>query len=239
MPGYPAIKLHACFTMREELPTTTLSQSLEEALRKVLPMGRLSMQTLPEVPSLRLLLLGDDGDLRRLDHETAARVMDRPLYWLFCWASGRVLARYLLQHPDWVAGKRVLDFGSGSGVVAIAAALAGARESIACDIDPLARTAIAANAQLNGVRLTIAEDFEAVRGDLDLILAADVLYDAGNLCWLPRFTARSPTVLLADSRVRDFDEPPYRRIARQESCTVPDLDEAPAFRQVSLYRAGD
>jgi predicted nicotinamide N-methyase len=225
--------------MRNHPTPRTSRQLLEEGLRKVLPMGRLSLQTLPEVASLRLLLLGDDEGLRRLDHETAARVMDRPLYWLFCWASGRVLARYLLQHPALVAGKRVVDFGSGSGVVAIAAALAGARESIACDIDPLARTAIVANAQLNDAPLTIAGDFEAVPGDLDLILAADVLYDAGNLRWLPRFTARSPTVLLADSRVRDFDEPPYRRIARQESCTMPDLDEAPAFRQVSLYRAGD
>jgi predicted nicotinamide N-methyase len=164
--------------------------------------------------------------------------MDNPLYWVFCWASGQVLAKLLLERPRWVQGKRVLDFGCGSGVVAIAAAMAGAREVIACDIDPLALRATRLNAGLNGVSLTLAQDFFEVRGDVDLVIVADVLYDRANLPWLARFTARAPRVLLADSRIRDFSHPPYREIARHSSCTLPDLDESPEFREVRVYLAG-
>jgi predicted nicotinamide N-methyase len=148
-----------------------------------------------------------------------------------------VLARYLLAHPELVRGKRVLDFGCGSGVVAIAAALAGAREVVACDIDPLALAASRVNAVLNGVSLTFAEDFHVVAGELDLIIVADVLYDRGNLAWLGQFLDRAGTVLLADSRVKSFDFPPYRQIARERSNTLPDLDESAEFRDVRIYCA--
>ena len=164
-------------------------------------------------------------------------IMDNPLYWVFCWASGQVLAKFLLDDPQWVRGKRVLDFGCGSGVAAIAAALAGAEEVIACDIDPLALSAAAMNADLNGVGLTLADDYDAVNGPVDLILVADVLYDRGNFPWLERFLNRADKVLVADSRVKDFDHPPYREIARRQSCTWPDLDESAEFRNVRVYLA--
>lgn len=221
-----------------DMPWTFAGASaLLHELRAILPEARLEAVQLPGCPQLRLLLLEEAADLRRLDDDTARRIMDNPLYWLFCWASGQVLARYLLAHPEAVVGKRVLDFGCGSGVVAIAAALAGAREVIACDNDALALSATAFNARLNAVSLTPAGDFDAVTGDLDLILVADVLYDRANLCWLSRFTERAPEVLLADSRVRDFAVPPYRRVAVEDSCTVPDLDESREFNRVAIYRA--
>jgi predicted nicotinamide N-methyase len=162
-------------------------------------------------------------------------VMDNPLYWVFCWASGQVLAKFLLDDPAWVRGRRVLDFGCGSGVAAIAAALVGAEEVIACDIDPLAVEATASNAELNGVKLTLTDDYDTVDGPLDLILVADVLYDRGNFSWLERFVERADQVLIADSRVKDFDHPTYREIARRESCTWPDLDESHEFRDVRVY----
>jgi predicted nicotinamide N-methyase len=163
--------------------------------------------------------------------------MENPLYWVFCWASGRVLARYLMDHPGLVKGRRVVDFGCGSGVVAIAAALAGAAEVIACDIDPLALRAARVNAALNGVTLTLRDDFDAIDGVVDLIIVADVLYDRGNLPWLQRFVERAQRVLIADSRVKGFDEPLYRPIARHASCTLPDLDESREFRDVRIYLA--
>ncbi len=166
------------------------------------------------------------------------RIMDDPLYWVFCWASGQVLAEYLIDNPQWVRGKRVLDFGCGSGVVAIAAAQAGAAEVVACDIDPLALEATALNAQLNDVRLTLSDDYHAVQGEVDLITVADVLYDRENLPWLAQFALRSPAVLVADSRVKDFDFPPYELLERRESCTLPDLDESAEFRCVSIYKSG-
>jgi predicted nicotinamide N-methyase len=210
---------------------------LESALAAILPGARLAVTALPDVPRLRLHLLAEDYPRGALDEEGMRRVMDNPLYWVFCWASGQVLARHLIDHPGTVAGKRVLDFGCGSGVVAIAAALAGAAEVVACDIDPLALAAARLNARLNGVALQFADDYFAVQGRVDLILVADVLYDRANLSWLQRFAQRAPQVLVADSRVRDFHVPPYRPVGRRDSCTLPDLDESAEFRDVRLYSA--
>lgn len=208
---------------------------LETQLRQILPSARLEVLSLPDVPELQLLLLSQDYPQGDLTQEEMTRVMDNPLYWVFCWASGQVLARYLLDNPQWVAGKRVLDFGSGSGVVAVAAALAGAREVVACDIDPLAIEATRFNAQLNAVEVVLSADYFAVTGEIDIIIVADVLYDRGNFPWLQRFVERSPQVLIADSRVKHFDHPPYRQIDRRDSCTLPDLDESAEFRVVNLY----
>lgn len=210
--------------------------TLQVHLQRILPGAVLRETALPGT-ALRLLLLGDDYPRAALTAEQVRRVMDNPLYWVFCWASGQVLARMLLDQPARVAGKRVLDFGCGSGVVAIAAALAGAREVIACDHDPLALEVTRINADRNGVSLTLAPDFAGVAGPLDLITVADVLYDRANLCWLQRFVARADAVLVADSRVKRFDYPPYRQIDRRESCTLPDLDESPEFRDVRIYLA--
>jgi len=208
---------------------------LQAALDAVLPGARLEVTPLPGCPDLSLALLNADFPQEQLPPDSVQRAMDNPLYWVFCWASGQVLANHVLAYPEQVAGRRVLDFGCGSGVVAIAAARAGAAEVVACDNDPLALAASRCNAALNGVELTLADDFDAVAGDLDLILVADVLYDRGNLPWLRRFAQRAPRVLLADSRVKDFDYPPYRQVGRYASCTVPDLDEAAEFRDVRLY----
>jgi predicted nicotinamide N-methyase len=211
---------------------------LQVRLRAILPAARLEATALPEVPALRLALLNGDYPQGDLTREEVRRVMDNPLYWVFCWASGQVLARQLLAQPALVAGTRVLDFGCGSGVVAIAAALAGAAEVIACDSDPLALRAARMNARLNGVKLQLAGNFFDVDGPLDLITAADVLYDSANLCWLQRFSGRARRVLLADSRIGNLQCPPYRQIVRRQSNTLPDLDESPEFREVRIYIAG-
>lgn len=212
-------------------------QQLDARLREILPSARLEVIPLPDVPELRLLLLAQDYPQGDLSQEEMIRVMDNPLYWVFCWASGQVLARYLLDNPQWVAGKRVLDFGCGSGVVAVAAAMAGAAKVVACDIDPLAIEATRINAQLNGVELVLSEDYFEVSGDIDIIIVADVLYDRENFPWLQRFLDRAPQVLIADSRVKNFDRPPYRQIDRRDSCTLPDLDESAEFRDVRIYLA--
>lgn len=212
-------------------------ENLEARLRDILPSAHLEVMPLPDAPELRLLLLAEDYPRQVLNRQEMWAVMDSPLYWIFCWASGQVLARYILDHPEQVAGKRVLDFGCGSGVVAVAAAMAGAREVVACDIDPLAIAATQFNAQLNDVSLVLAEDYFDVQDDIDLIIVADVLYDRENFPWLERFVARAPHVLIADSRVKNFDHPPYRAIDRRESCTIPDLDESAEFRDVRIYQA--
>lgn len=213
-------------------------RSLQQRIEGIIPGARLDITPLPGCPGIRLYLLNADYPQGALDSDAVERVMDNPLYWVFCWASGQVLAELLLGEPDRVRGRRVVDFGCGSGIVAIAAALAGAREVIACDIDPLALAATARNARLNGVHLHLAPDFDAIEGPVDLLIAADVLYDRENLPWLARFVERSSQVLVADSRLRNFDFPPYREIARRASCTLPDLDESSEFREVRIYQTG-
>jgi predicted nicotinamide N-methyase len=213
------------------------THSLQQHVRGIIPSAHLQMTRLPDCPAIELLLLNADYPRANLDPQVVQRVMEHPLYWVFCWASGQVLADFLLRSPEWVAGKRVVDFGCGSGVVAVAAALAGAAEVVACDIDPLARAASALNARTNGVSLTLAHDFHGIEGPVDLIIVADVLYDRDNFACLQRFVERAERVLLADSRVKSFDLPPYRQIARRFSSTVPDLDESLEFRDVRIYLA--
>ena len=210
---------------------------LQQHLHQILPSAHLEVASLPDVPAIRLWLLNRDYPQQALTQPEMQQVMNNPLYWIFCWASGQVLAKFLLDQPEWVAGKRVLDFGCGSGVVAIAAALAGAEQVIACDIDPLALQATRRNAQLNSVSLTLTDDYFAIAGEVDLIIVADVLYDRGNFPWLQRFVERAERVLIADSRVKNFDHPPYRQIERRDSCTLPDLDESAEFRDVRIYLA--
>lgn len=214
-----------------------LNQKLTALVADILPAARIEAQPISPASTLYLYLLNADYPQGDLSQEAMLRLMDEPFYWGFCWASGLVLAEYILEHHHLVAGKRVLDFGCGSGVVAIAAAMAGAAEVVACDIDPAALLATAENAQLNQVELTLCDDFEKVTGDIDLIIVADVLYDKSNYPWLSRFVDRATHVLIADSRVKDFDFPPYIAIDRRQAWTMPDLDESAEFRDVRIYQA--
>jgi len=210
--------------------------TLEGALGERLGDARLSIATLPGT-DLRLWLIDPANMDRAFSPEETRRILEEPPYWSFCWASGLVLARWLAERPEWVRGKRVLDFGAGSGVAAIAAAKAGAAEVVACDLDPLALAACRANAALNGVELRYSQDFFGEADRFDLILVADVLYDRANLPLLDQFLSRGREALVADSRVRDFAHPLYRRLAVLNACTWPDLAEPAEFRQVSLYHA--
>ena len=208
-------------------------QTLDRYLRSLLPGCSLHSQALPLCPEISLYLINPDYPQHALVSETISRLMNEPPYWSFCWASGQVLARHILDHPQWVAGRHVVDFGSGSGVVGVAAAMAGAGRVSCIDHDPFARQAIVANALLNRVELQVHDSLMAG----DVVTVADVLYDRGNFPWLERFLERADKVLVADSRVKDFDHPPYREIARRQSCTWPDLDESAEFRDVRIYLA--
>jgi predicted nicotinamide N-methyase len=210
--------------------------ALQETLAKLLGEARLSVERLPDT-DIRLWLIDAANMDRAFSTEETRRILEDPPYWCFCWASGLVLARWLAERPEWVRGKRVLDFGAGSGVAAIAAARAGAAEVVACDLDPLALAACRANAELNGVQLSYSGDFFAEADRYDLIIVADVLYDRANLPLLDQFLSRGREALVADSRVRDFKHPLYSRLEMLEACTWPDLAEPAEFRRVSLYHS--
>ncbi|WP_085633555.1 MULTISPECIES: methyltransferase [unclassified Pseudomonas] len=209
---------------------------LQQALSGLLGDARLVACPLPGT-DLRLWLIDGDNMAREFTPDETRRILHEPPYWSFCWASGLAVARYLAEHPEWVRGKRVLDFGAGSGIAGIAAVKAGAAEVVACDLDPLAIAACRANASLNGVEMGYSTDFFAEADRFDLILVADVLYDRANLPLLDAFLSRGREALVADSRVRDFRHPQYTRIEMLEAMTLPDLAEPEEFRHVSLYHA--
>jgi len=209
---------------------------LNAALRATLPGGAVAATPLPLCPEISLYLVCPENMQRRFSiEETQAILRDAP-YWIFCWASGHAMAAHILAHRADFQDRVVMDFGAGSGVVAIAAALAGARRVYACDIDPRALEAIEANAALNGVTVTACKALEEVDTPVDILVAADVLYDRANLYLLDLFRAQAPCVLIADSRLKSLDNDAYTAIAEVTTTTVPDLDEPAEFNCVRLYR---
>lgn len=194
---------------------------MESTLRAADPLP-LRVRPAPLCPELRLELL--DGE-RVLADRAEGELLDSPPYWAFAWASGQALARFVLDHPHEIAGRSVLDFGSGSGLVALAAAAAGARRVFACDRDPLARAAILRNARLNGLEVAVVEEPEPPG---EVLLAADVCYEPAALSWLRRRARASAPLLIADPERRGV--PPIEgleRVARFPCTTWPDLDDAP------------
>lgn len=133
----------------------------------------------PLVPEIRLRLADEAMDLWQATETDLGRAGLPPPFWAFAWAGGQALARYVLDHPEIVRGARVLDFAAGSGIVAIAAKLAGAHEVVAADIDAYARAAIAINAADNGVEVAAPEtDFlDSGAVGFDVVLAGDVFYE--------------------------------------------------------------
>lgn len=216
---------------------SSLAQQLQQQLQRTLPSATLSAQALPNLEDLSLYLLNPDYPRTPMSSEQMQAIWQEPAYWIFCWASGLAMAHWLRANPDYVRGKKVLDFGAGSGVVAIAAKQAGAAEVVACDIDPLALLSCQANAELNGVELSYSDDFYQLNEKFDVLLAADVLYDISNRHFLDAFLQRAPQVLVADSRVKNFAHPLYQKLGELNASTWPDLDEFDEFRVVRLYQS--
>ncbi|MEH6448601.1 MAG: 50S ribosomal protein L11 methyltransferase [Oleispira sp.] len=211
--------------------------ALNRCIQKMLSDAHLSQQVLPQCPEIKLWLVDPIPMRRHFSQDEILAIQAYPAYWAFCWASGQVLARHIIDNPELVRNKRVMDFGAGSGVVAIAAMMAGAKQVIACDIDPDALLSCQENARLNNVELELHGDLFEFDQEIDLLIAADVLYDKANLPLLEVFLNKAPAVLVADSRVKNFNFPPYQAISQIDSFTVPDLDELDEFRLVNLYQA--
>lgn len=210
---------------------------LNQHLAKTLSRGRVAATVPAGCPDISLYLFDPTVLDGPISHDEAQAVVAEPAYWSFCWASGQVLAAYILANPHLVKGEAVLDFGSGSGIVAIAAAMAGAREAVACDIDPAALDAAAANARLNSVKVSLCDDWHRRPEEVGVVTAADVLYDPENRPLLSVFRQAAPRVLLADSRMRRLGDECYRRQAVIEARTWPDLHEFEEFNRVRIYLA--
>lgn len=157
----------------------------------------------PHTPEIQLLLAEEATPLWQKTEEELGEMGLPPPFWAFAWAGGQALARYVLDNPGVVRGRRVLDFASGSGLVAIAAARAGAAHVTACDIDDFACTAMRLNAALNTVSITcLKADLVGNDGAWDVILAGDIAYERDTahrvFDWLYGLARRGTTVLVGD-----------------------------------------
>jgi predicted nicotinamide N-methyase len=159
----------------------------------------------PHAPSIRLHLADEAVELWQKTEDELGEMGLPPPFWAFAWAGGQGLARHVLDHPDLVAGKRVLDFASGSGLVAIAAAMAGAAHVEASEIDSHALAAIPLNAAANGVSVTLREgDMIGADEGWDVVMAGDVFYERGMagdvMGWMQTLARRGATALVGDPR---------------------------------------
>ena len=157
----------------------------------------------PHAPEISLYVAEEATELWQKTEEELATIGLPPPFWAFAWAGGQALARYVLDHPETVRAKRVLDFASGSGLVAIAAAKAGAAQVIAADIDAFAAAAIGLNAEANGVPIEARlDDLLGLDQGWDVILAGDICYErelaAQVIDWLYSRSQRGATVLIGD-----------------------------------------
>ncbi len=166
-------------------------------------LGRTAVAAVPLVPEIEIHQATELTELWRATAADLAGWDDSP-FWAFPWAGGQALARHVLDRPELVEGRRVADFGAGSGLVGIAAALAGARSVVAFDVDPFCEAAIRLNAARNGVQVTFEPRSPLDRDDLpvDVVLAGDVFYEkdlsARFLAWARRLAARGVRVMAGD-----------------------------------------
>ena len=158
---------------------------------------------MPHAPEIRLHVADEATELWRRTEDELGRIGLNPPFWAFAWAGGQALARYVLDHPTAVSGRRVLDFASGSGLVAIAAAKSGAARIEACDVDPFAVAAIGLNAAVNGIAVAARlADLVGADEGWETVLAGDICYEQDLArrvtSWLSDLERRGATVLIGD-----------------------------------------
>jgi predicted nicotinamide N-methyase len=198
------------------------------------------LRPVPHAPELVLHVADEATALWQKTEEELGEIGLPPPFWAFAWAGGQALARYVLDHPEAVRARHVLDFASGSGLVAIAAMTAGAARVTACDIDPFAVAAMDLNAAANGVAI------EAVQADLigqdhrwDAVLAGDICYErdlAQRVTeWLLGLSRRGATVLIGDPGRSYLPEARLDRLAVYEVPVTRTLEDSDIKRS-SVWR---
>jgi predicted nicotinamide N-methyase len=200
----------------------------------------LHLAPLALIPEIQLHL-AEDAIVLQARLETAVGHAMPPPYWANAWAGGQALGRYVLEHRDLVAGRNVLDIASGSGLVAIAAALAGAATVTANDIDPYAQAAIDLNARANGVTIATShlDILDGDGDDADVVLAGDAFYDGPMarrvLGFLERAAARGARVLVGDPGRDYLPREHLEVVATYEASRVGAAEDA-EIRQIHILR---
>ena len=193
----------------------------------------------PLVPEIVLFLASEITPIWLASEDWLREKNIEPPFWAFAWPGGQALARHIVDHPELVAGKRVLDFAAGGGIAAIACAMAGAASVEAAEIDPLAVAAINLNAGQNGVNVTaLSEDVVGAPCRWDLILCGDVCYEAPMtlhiLPWLEAMAAQA-IVWVADPGRAYLPREGMDRFADYKVATSLELEDR-TERHVVLYR---
>jgi predicted nicotinamide N-methyase len=175
----------------------------DEAARRAFILAQTRLLPVPHAPEIALHVADEATELWLKTEEELGRIGLPPPFWAFAWAGGQALARHALDHPGIVAGRFVLDFASGSGLVAIAAAKAGASNVEAADIDAYAHAAMGLNAEANGVAFArLTEDQIGRDGGWDVVFAGDIFYErelaARVTEWLSGLAKRGADVLIGD-----------------------------------------
>jgi predicted nicotinamide N-methyase len=189
------------------------------------------LQPVPHTPELSLYVADAITPIWTMTEDALGELGLAPPFWAFAWAGGQGVARYVLDHPETVAGKAVLDFAAGSGLCAIAAMRAGAARALANDIDPFCRAAVALNARANGVTVDslIGDLLDGPAPDADVILAGDICYEKPMservLAWLSRANDRGVRVLIGDPGRSYFPKTGLTPLAQYQVPTTRELED--------------
>lgn len=198
------------------------------------------LQEAPLVPEVALHLASEVVPLWQATEEALSRMGLPPPFWAFAWAGGQALARYILDHPDAVAGKRVLDFASGCGIAAIAAAMAGAMRVEASEIDAFALAALRLNSNANAAGIAATgEDLIGQDEDWEVVLAGDICYERDLaervFTWLQALSARGATVLIGDPGRNYLPKDGLERMISYAVKTTRELEDSDV-RNASVWR---
>lgn len=217
---------------------TPVSETLDAARAFIL--ANTEIASPPACPEIRLWTATEVTPLWEATEAALLRVNLPPPYWAFCWAGGQALTRWVLDHPELVRGKRVLDFAAGSGVTAMAAGLCGAVRVEAAEIDPMACFAITLNAELNGVSVEVLKD-DVVGSPCrwDVVVAGDVCYEAPMTAhiwpWLKRLAAEGATVVMADPGRAYLPKTGLMKVGSYTVQTSLDLEDR-TQREVTVFK---
>ena len=208
--------------------------------RRAFILAQTAIEAPPLTPEIRLHLATEITPIWQATEETLEANNLPPPYWAFAWPGGQALTRFLLDHPDWVRGKRVLDFAAGSGLSAIGAAMAGAAEAIANEIDDFAAAAAALNAELNRMPVEVLQhDIVGRNESWDVVLAGDVCYERPMaervIPWLRGLAGTGIAVLMGDPGRAYLPDQGLVEVARYDVPTLKELEDR-ALRTTRVFR---
>ncbi|WP_066685683.1 methyltransferase [Caulobacter sp. CCH9-E1] len=198
------------------------------------------LQAPPHTPELSLHLADEVTPIWKLTEEALEEIGLPPPFWAFAWAGGQALARYVLDHPEIVAGKRVIDFATGSGIVAVAAMKAGAARVLATDIDVFCEAAVGLNADANGVEIGFTDQnlLDAPPPPADVLLAGDICYERpmaeAVMAWLGQGRATGARVLIGDPGRTYFPKDGLEKLAEYQVPTTRELEDL-AVKRTSVW----